>query len=86
MKIIKISAVWCGACIVNNKIWKRVLFDYPNLDIEELDLDFDEDEVKKYNVGDTLPVVIFMDNGKEVCRLVGEKTEEEICKKIKENM
>ena len=63
MKIIKISAVWCGACIINNKIWNNVKVDFPNIDIEELDLDFDEDEVKKYNVGDTLPVVIFMDNG-----------------------
>ena len=45
MKIIKINAVWCPACIVSNKIWKNVLIDYPNLDIEELDLDFDGDEV-----------------------------------------
>ena len=84
MKIIKISAVWCGACILNNKIWNNVKKDYPNLDIEELDLDFDSDEVKKYNVGDTLPVVIFMDDEKEVFRLIGEKSKEEIYKKVEE--
>ena len=42
MKIIKISAVWCGACILNNKIWNNVKKDYPSLDIEELDLEMDE--------------------------------------------
>lgn len=84
MKIIKINAVWCPACIVSNKIWKNVLIDYPNLDIEELDLDFDSDEVEKYNVGDILPVVIFMDQEKEVFRLIGEKTKEEIYKAVEE--
>lgn len=84
MKIIKISAVWCGACILNNKIWNNVKKDYPDLDIEELDLDFDSDEVKQYNVGDTLPVVIFMEDEKEVFRLIGEKSKEEIYQKVEE--
>lgn len=84
MKIIKISAVWCGACILNNKIWNNVKKDYPDLDIEELDLDFDSDEVKQYNIGDTLPVVIFMDDEKEVFRLIGEKSKEEIYQKVEE--
>ena len=85
MKIIKINAVWCPACIVTNKIWKNALVDYPDLEIEELDFDFDEDEVKKYNVGDILPVVIFIDNDREKFRLIGEKTKDEIYKAIDEN-
>ncbi|MBE6151088.1 MAG: thioredoxin family protein [Firmicutes bacterium] len=84
MRIVKINAVWCPACIVSNKIWKNVLVDYPDLDIEELDLDFDSDEVKKYNVGDILPVVIFLNDEKEVFRLIGEKTKEEIYKAVEE--
>ena len=84
MRIVKINAVWCPACIVSNKIWKNVLVDYPDLDIEELDLDFDSDEVKKYNVGDILPVVIFFNDEKEVFRLIGEKTKEEIYKAVEE--
>ena len=78
MRIVKISAVWCGACILNNKIWKCVKNDYPDLEIEEMDIDFDEEEVKKYDVGDVLPVVIFMDDDVEILRLIGEKTKEEI--------
>ncbi len=85
MKIIKINAVWCPACIITNKIWKRASEDYPDLEIEQLDFDFDEDEVKKYDVGEILPVVIFMRDGKEIERLIGEKSKEEIYEAIERN-
>lgn len=77
MNIIKISAVWCGSCIKMKKIWNEIENEY-SLNVTNLDLDFDDEEVKKYNVGDILPVSIFFINGKEVERLIGEKTKEEI--------
>ena len=83
MKIIKISAVWCGSCIKMKNIWKEIENEYA-LDITNLDLDFDEEEVSKYNVGDILPVSIFFDdNGNELERLIGEKKKEEIIGVIK---
>ena len=85
MKFIKINAVWCPACIVTNKIWKDIKNDYSDIEIEELDYDFDEDEVKQYNVGEILPVVIFMNGDKEVERLIGEKTREEIYDFVERN-
>lgn len=85
MKFIKINAVWCPACIVTNKVWKDIKNDFNDIEIEELDFDFDEDEVKKYNVGDILPVVIFMNDDKEVERLIGEKTREEIYAFVERN-
>lgn len=78
MKIIRISAVWCGSCIKMKNVWKEIEKNH-NLDITNYDYDFDEEEVKKYNVGNILPVAIFLDdNGNEIKRLVGEKTVEEI--------
>ena len=78
MKIIRISAVWCGSCIKMKNVWKEVENRH-NLNIINYDYDFDEDEVKKYNVGSILPVAIFLDDdGNEIKRLVGEKTIEEI--------
>ena len=85
MKFIKINAVWCPACIVTNKIWKDIKKDYSDIEIEELDFDFDEEEVEKYNVGEILPVVIFMNEDKEVERLIGEKTREEIYDFVERN-
>ena len=85
MKVIKISAVWCPACILSNKIWRNVKVDYPDIEMEELDFDFDEEEVKKLDVGEILPVVIFMDEDQEKERLIGEKSKEEIYEAIERN-
>ncbi len=83
MKYIKISAMWCPYCIIMNKIWKKIKEEYPDTIFEELDLDMDE-ETEKYNVGETLPVVLRIENDKEVARLTGEKTYEEVKKFIEE--
>ena len=80
MKIIKISALWCPACLITNKAIDKIK-EEQNIEVENLDYDFDEDEVKKYNVGTTLPVLIFMDQDKELFRLIGEKNYEEIMKR-----
>ncbi len=44
------------------------------------DYDFDEEEVKKYQVGEILPVIIIDDN-----RLIGEKSYDDIVNFLKEN-
>lgn len=83
MKVVKINAVWCSGCLVMNKIWKKILNKY-DIETINLDIDIDEDEVKKYNVGDVLPVLIFYKDDKEIIRIIGEKSEEEIIKIIEE--
>jgi len=76
MKIIKISAIWCPGCLVMKKIWKNICNDYPDLNIEELDYDMDNEEVNKYNPGKVLPVIIILDdNNHELIRLIGEQSE-----------
>ena len=67
MKIIKISALWCPACLITNKAIDKIK-EEQNIEVENLDYDFDEDEVKKYNVGTTLPVLIFMNRRKKLRR------------------
>lgn len=85
MKIIKFGAVWCPGCLVMRPIWKEIIKENTNLQIIEYDYDLDEDKQQKYNVGDKLPVIIMIDdNEKEIKRLVGEKTKDEILKFIKE--
>ena len=82
MKIIKIGAVWCPACLVMNKIWNNILKNN-DLDIIELDYDMDSDEVSKYNVGQVLPVIIFVDkDGLELERLVGEQKSDKLMEVI----
>lgn len=84
MKIIKIGAMWCPACLITNKHLDKIKEEY-NIEIDSLDYDFDEEEVSKYNVGETLPVLIFIDNDKEIDRLIGEKNYNEIEGMIKKH-
>ncbi len=76
MKIIKIGALWCPACLIVNKALKKI-------DVEVISYDYDlDEEVKKYNVGKILPVLIFEKDGKEITRLVGEVSLNEILRVI----
>ena len=82
MKVVKISAIWCGGCLVMNKVWKKLK---DNFDFEfiELDYDMDEEEVKRYNPGEILPVFIFYKDDNELFRVTGELSYDEMVEKIK---
>ena len=84
MKIIKIGALWCPACLITNNALDKITKNY-DVEVESLDYDFDEEEVKKYNVGKTLPELIFIKDDKEITRLIGEKNYKEIEEVLKEN-
>jgi len=83
MKLIKISAIWCPACLIMRNTLNSLDFDIEQI---EYDYDMDEDIVSTYNVGDILPVLILVDNDKEVARLVGEKTKEEVTNFLRSNI
>lgn len=78
MKIIKVSALWCPACLITNKALDKIKDEYKDIEIVSLDYDYDEEEVLKYNVGTILPELIFFINDKEVKRIKGEKNYKEI--------
>ena len=85
MKLIKISAMWCPGCLILNKTIKKLKDNYPNLEVTDYDYDFDSEEVKYYNPGELLPVLIFTDdNDKELKRLVGERSEQDIISALEE--
>lgn len=84
MKIIHIHAIWCPACLIMKKRWKSVLKDFLNYESIYYDYDFDEEKVSKFDIGKILPVSIFIKDGKEVERIIGEKTEKELIEKLKE--
>lgn len=79
MRLIRISAVWCTSCLVTHHIWELLKEKYPNYSYEEVDYDFDEEMVKKYEIGSIIPVIIVLnDKNEEITRIVGEKSKEEI--------
>ncbi len=75
MKLVRISSTWCTSCILTKKDWDEIKENY---EYEELDYYMDEEKVKKYNVGNILPVIIVLKDNKEVGRIVGEKKKQQI--------
>ena len=67
--------MWCTSCIVTKKPWDEIKQNY---EYEEYDYDMDEEIIKKYNVGNVLPVIIVLNNNNEINRIIGEKSKKEI--------
>lgn len=74
IKVIKINSLGCPSCIIMNNVFNKIKNEY-SFEFEELDFDFDD--IEKYNVGKILPVFIFMKDDKEINRLIGEHSIEE---------
>ena len=81
MKIIKIGASWCSGCIIMKKRFEEIE-KQKTFNSQYYDFDIYEDMLKeKYNIGDKLPIFIFLDdNDKEITRLIGEPSIDEIIK------
>lgn len=75
--MIVISAVWCPSCLILKKHLKKLKSEYNDIIFEILDYDLDDD-VKSYNVGNTLPVIIIKDDDNVENRLIGEKSYQEV--------
>ena len=75
MRIVKIGSMTCTSCIIMNNVMNKLKDNY---DIEIQNIDYDFDDVSKYNVGKILPVIIFYDGDKEIKRLEGEHSYSEI--------
>ena len=78
MKVIKIGAIWCNACLVMKPRWKKLEEKLSWLDTEYYDADEDPRILDQRGVKD-IPCFIFLDkNGKEIKRLNGEIEEKEL--------
>lgn len=77
MKIIRVSAIWCPACLIMRPRMDQLVEKY-GIESVEYDYDMDEDVVTTYQVGRTLPVFILMDGDREVTRVIGEKTMQQL--------
>ena len=72
MKLIKINAIWCSACLIMNKRVDKLQKE-KNIDVINIDYDLDNEEALSYNPGNILPVLIFTDDeNNELKRLTGE--------------
>ena len=74
MKLIKVGAVWCPACLVMASRINKVVEKH-DIELINYDYDVDVDDIRKYNVGNILPELILLDdNNNELGRLIGEQS------------
>lgn len=86
MKVLKFGAVWCAGCLVMRPRWQEIEKELPWLKTEYYDFDKDTEAVEKYKIDKNLPTFVFLDkDGKELLRLSGEPSKEELLKTIEEN-
>lgn len=79
MKVLKFGAVWCSGCLIMKPIWKQIEAENPWLETHYFEYDEEKEMVDKWNVGNNLPVFIFLDkDDKEIARFTGELSKEEI--------
>lgn len=84
MQLLKFSAIWCPACLIMNNRYNQIQEKY-KLNITEYDYDLNYEEVTKYQIGKTLPVVIIVDEkGQEIKRIVGELSLKKLEQQIEE--
>ena len=73
-----------SSSIITYKDWNKLKENYSNYEYNEYDYDMDIDIVEKYDVGNTIPVVIALKDEQEVGRLIGEKNYQELATWLKE--
>lgn len=83
MKVVKIGAPWCASCIIMKPRWQEIEQENPWLETEYYDYDVNNEKLKEFNLGDDIPVFIFLDKeGNEIDRKTGELGKEEIVELI----
>jgi thiol-disulfide isomerase/thioredoxin len=87
MKVIKFGAIWCSDCVLMKPRWQKLEKENPWIKTQYFDYDKNPNIVKKFKIGNKIPVFICLDkNGKELDRKTGELKKEkllEICQKFK---
>lgn len=76
MKLIKLSATWCGPCKMLSKTLEEV--DISKYQLVEIDVDQQRDIAMKYNIRGVPVLVIEDDNGNELRRTVGNKNQTQL--------
>ena len=73
------SAAWCGPCKQFKPIMQELLDEGYN--IEFIDGDENKEVAIEYNIR-SIPTTVIEENGKEINRIVGVKSKEEIIKEL----
>ena len=68
--LIDFFATWCGPCRAQGPIINDLQRDYPDLEVQRIDVDENEEMAMRYNV-QAIPLLVFLVDGKVAARFEG---------------
>lgn len=77
VKLIDFHADWCGPCENQEPIVNSLDADYPELDLEKVDVEHDRERANEYHVR-SLPTIVIEEGGEIVDRFVGVTQRDEL--------
>ena len=80
--LIKYEALWCSPCRLLSPIIEELSNEIKDIKFYKLDVDKSPDIASQYDVMG-IPTLILFSNGKEIKRIVGLKSKEELKKELK---
>lgn len=85
LNVIKFYAEWCMPCVMMGPIFEAVAEKQSKAKFGKVNIDESEKLAKEYDV-ETIPCTIFFKKGKEIDRITGSCSEDELQDKIKRNI
>lgn len=81
-EVLYFSAVWCAPCrVVSNNV-ERLKLQYPEVKFTKIDVDERAETASTFQVR-SIPTLVHLQDGKEVARVVGAKTVEDLAKGLR---
>lgn len=87
MEVFRFHAKWCQGCVAMTPIFNGIKVKYPNVKFKDIDVDTEEGAKMSciYNVKN-VPVVMIVNNGKEIDRISGNRNAQEITSLINKHI
>ena len=81
LTILDFSAEWCGPCKKLSPIIEELALEYPDLNIQKINVDANKELVGKYKIR-SIPTVLFIQEDEVLEKLVGAVSKLELVEKI----
>ena len=81
LTILDFSAEWCGPCKKLSPIIEELALEYPELDIQKIDVDANKELVDKYKIR-SIPTILFIQEDEVLEKLVGAVSKFDLIEKI----